>query len=785
MALIEINGKKFEAETGTMIIEIADHNHIQIPRFCYHKKLSIAANCRMCLVEVEKAPKPLPACATPVTEGMKIWTHSPKVLQAQKSVMEFLLINHPLDCPICDQGGECELQDLSMGYGSDTSRYSEGKRTVKDKNLGPLIATDMTRCIHCTRCVRFGSEVAGIREMGGTGRGECTEIGTYIEQTVHSEVSGNIIDLCPVGALTSKPFRFTARGWELKQTMSIAPHDAMGSNIHLQTRRGEVMRVVPKENEAINEVWISDRDRYSYEGLLAEDRLLEPKIKKEGRWVTSTWMEALDYVVHQFKKGLSQFGPSQLGGVISPNATLEESYLFQKLLRGLGVVAIDHRLRQSDFRGQENMPKFPQLGISLKEIESQETILLVGTNLRKELPLLAVKLRKMVQMGGKVCVINPVDFEFNFDLAGKAILSGGDLVLGLARVLKTIDPKNHLLADITPEKSDFEMANLLLKKEKKCLLLGALAISHPHFSELMVLANRMSELTGAKIGLLSDGANAAGAWLTGCVPHRLPGGVPLEAGKNYSIADMWDKPLKNYVLLNVEPDLDCLNGRETMNALKGADFVLAISPYESHALLSIAHVLLPLSVFSENSGTFVNCEGQWQSFEPAVMPAGESRPAWKILQVLGNLLEQKDFDYETVTEVKSALIRESNEQLGISVAGYASHWSPKHLNVMNHGNKLIRIAPVPLYASDSLVRRAKSLQQMRDKGDNMMYLNANMAEKFKLTGTKAEIQSEKNRFILSFRIDERIPDNSVLIDASLPETVSLGAPYGVLHIESV
>ena len=418
---IEVDGKLLQARRGQMLIEVTDANDIYIPRFCYHKKLTVAANCRMCLIEVEKAPKPLPACSTPVMEGMKVQTRSKLAIEAQKSVMEFLLINHPLDCPICDQGGECELQDLAIGYGEGVSRYQESKRIVMDKNIGPLIQTDMTRCIHCTRCVRFGEEIAGLREMGSVGRGERMEISTYIEKSVSSELSGNIIDICPVGALTSKPFRFSARAWEMVQRESIAPHDSVGSNVQLHIKDDRVMRVIPAENEAINEVWISDRDRFSYEGMYSDDRLQTPMIKQNGNWQETDWETALEFVGKNLDKILSSYGSDQLGGLISPASTLEELYLFQKLLRALGSNNIDSRLRQNDFAQQDADPAFPYLGQSIASLEDLDAVLMIGSNIRKEQPMINHRLRKASLKGADVMMINSVDYEINYDVSEQII----------------------------------------------------------------------------------------------------------------------------------------------------------------------------------------------------------------------------------------------------------------------------------------------------------------------------------------------------------------------------
>lgn len=800
MPLIEINGKKIDAKSGSTIIEVADNTHIQIPRFCYHKELSIAANCRMCLVEVEKSPKALPACATPIVEGMKIWTRSPKALLAQKAVMEFLLINHPLDCPICDQGGECELQDLSIGYGADRSRYNETKRVVQDKNIGPLIQTDMTRCIQCTRCVRFGTEVAGLRELGATGRGECMEIGTFIEQSVVSEVSGNMIDLCPVGALTSKPFRFQARAWELRQKPSIAPHDCVGSHIFVHSRGAQVMRVVPKEQASINAVWISDRDRYSYEALSHETRLKKPKIKEKGIWREASWEEALEYTAKALGVVVNAHGLNALGALLSPNATLEESYLLQKLMRGLGSHNIDHRLRQSDFRNQKQMPVFPTLGIPIESIEQQSAVLLVGSAIHKEQPILGLKLRKMNSTGGKVLVINPLDISFNFEIARKNIVPGGDLVLALARVLKAIVLQLGLLSGsldsseivewlkaVQPEGTDTEMAKLWMAAEKKIIILGLLAATHPGYSQLIALAGLIAEYTGAELGVLTEGANTAGACIAGALPHRLSGGKVLTETAGLNAREMCEQQLGAYLLWNIDPELDCWNGRKMMQVLGAADFVVAINSFKSQALDSVADVLLPLSAFSESAGTFVNTEGRWQTFQAATEPLVESRPGWKILCVLANVCDLPGFAYQSTAEIIRTLeaeLKELPESWNRQPLKIAKEWLSDPLESLAQ-DKLIRIAPIPLYASDPLVRRAKALQQMPDAGTACIRLNAALAENLKLSGEQAIVTANGISLTLPFRIDVQVPDRSLCIDAGIGETVDLGAPYSVIEIKAV
>lgn len=803
MAKIEINGKTIEAAPGTMIIEVADQHHFSIPRFCYHKKLSIAANCRMCLVDVEKAPKALPACATPVADGMKIWTHSPKALAAQRSVMEFLLINHPLDCPICDQGGECELQDLAMGYGKSISRFTEGKRVVKDKNLGPLIATDMTRCIHCTRCVRFGTEIAGVRELGACGRGEHMEIGTYIERTVDSEVSGNIIDICPVGALTSKPYRFTARAWELQQYPSIAPHDGVGSAISVHVRNNKVMRVVPRENETVNEVWISDRDRFSYEGLYSEERLLKPKIKKQGRFEEVSWDRALQFV-HQHLSGLvKRHGAQSLGAIASPNATVEELYLFQKFCRELGTPNIDHRLRQTDFRYQDKAPLYPSLGVNIEDLEKQNLVLLVGSNIRKEQPILGLKLRKMVKAGGKLCCINPINFPFHTDITHHKIAEQGDLLYAMAAVVKAIIKLSGVpsslelsLSKVEVTEQDKAMASLLISSEQKLLLLGDYALSHPKATLMIELAQVLANLTQIKVGFLNEGANSAGAWLTGSVPHRLPGGKESPT-VGFNTKEMWEHPLSMFLFMGVEPELDSIEGQRVLKALRRAEFKVMLTAFESKIMQETADVLLPITPFTENSGTYVNIMGSWQSFKEIVKPLGEAKPAWKVLKVLSGLWNYKGFDFvntdEIIEEVKALMPVSSpilpNSQENTVIPSKATLSSP--IEKTQIPQRWVRIYTQSMYRIDSLLRRAKSLQQTMDAEKPCLKLNAKSAALAHVkAGEMAKVivdqtQGYQEPILLLVVIDENVPTGAVEIAGGFYETLSLGSPYDLLKIEEV
>ena len=705
---IEVNGVAVRARKGEMIIQATDAVDAYVPRFCYHDKLAVAANCRMCLVEVEKAPKPLPACATPVAEGMKIFTKSPKAIAAQRATMEFLLINHPLDCPICDQGGECELQDLAMGFGRDVSRFNERKRVVKDKNIGPLVSTDMTRCIHCTRCVRFTSEIAGLQELGATGRGENMEIGTFIEKSVDHELSGNIIDLCPVGALNSKPFRYQGRSWEMVQVPLVSPHDPFGTNLYGHVRRGHLMRIVGRDNEAINETWIADRDRYSYEGIYASDRLMEPMVRIDGELKATDWQTALSAAADGLKGTIEAHGVSRVGFLSAPTATTEEQYLLQKLARGLGVANIDHRLRQQDFRDQDADPLFPSLGLSIASIESLRGALVVGSHLRHEVPLLAHRLRKAVVRGAaEVAFLNPSPFPVRFPIAaeinaGMAHLADelGSIAIAAAE-LAGAPPPNLSAKPVT--EAHRLIARLLHAQGQRLVLIGALAHRHADFARIRRAAAAVAALSGAALGYLSDGGNAAGAALAGCLPHRGVGGAKVTAGRD--AAAMLREGLKSIVLFGgVEAEEDTAIGGAS---LKRAEFVLALTPYLPASLAEVAHVVLPIGTFAETSGTFVNIEGRWQSFAGAARAVGESRPGWKVLRVLGNLTNVAGFDFESSEEV----LEELKGALGglAAAAPDTAYLGSFRAEAAAAGAAL----DVPMYRSDAIVRRAPALQATR------------------------------------------------------------------------
>src|SRR5450631_647957 len=704
---IEVNGVPLKARKGQMIMQVTDAADIYIPRFCYHAKLSVAANCRMCLVEVEKAPKPLPACATPVMEGMKVFTKSPKAVAAQRAVMEFLLINHPLDCPICDQGGECELQDLAIGYGRDISRFAERKRVVKDKNLGPLVSTDMTRCIHCTRCVRFGQEIQGYPQMGATGRGENMEVGTYIEHSVDHELSANIIDLCPVGALNNKPFRYHARSWEMTQQALISPHDAFGTNLYAHVLRGKVMRMVPRENEEINETWIADRDRFGFEGMYSADRVSQPMLRVDGNLQAVDWEVALNAAAEGLQRAATE-NQAALGFLASPMATVEELFVLAQIARGLGCGNIDHRLRQLDFRAQENEAPYPHLGLKIADVERLEGVLIVGSDLRHEMPLLAHRIRKATLKGAQVAFLNPRRFEFMFPVAGY-VTAETDMVGELTALVHTAatapgKPMPAGVGTATVTDAHRSLIGALSHGARHAVILGTLAQRHPAYSQLQALSLALADLCGASFGCITEGANAAGAYLAGAVPHRNPGGAPLGTA-GLSARQMLDAPLKAYVLFGgIDPANDLAVDPA---ALAAADLVIAVTTHLPESLRGVVHVVLPIASFAETSGTYVNMEGRWQSWAGAAKPPGESRPGWKVLRVLANLLCLHGVDYNSSDEIRDAL------KLLCGARIEATRETP--VGAIPNGQVVTGSwVNIPPYQSDVLVRGSEPLQKTKD-----------------------------------------------------------------------
>ena len=696
---LEVDGRPVQARKGQMIIEVTDAIGAYVPRFCYHEKLSIAANCRMCLVQVEKAPKPLPACATPVGEGMKIYTRSPYAIAAQKATMEFLLINHPLDCPICDQGGECELQDLAMGYGRDVSRYAERKRVVKDKDIGSLVSTDMTRCIHCTRCVRFGQEIAGIPELGTTNRGENMKISTYIEKSIDHELSANIIDLCPVGALNNKPYRYSARAWEMVQRATVAPHDCVGSNIYAHVLRGTVKRIVPRPNESINETWISDRDRFSYEAIYSEDRLRVPRVKKDGEWRDTDWESALNLLAEKL-----QGARSETDILLSPSSTTEEAYLLARLAAYLGTSNIDHRLRRQDFSDQAGDPDAPLLGTTIAALETIDSALVVGSNIRCEAPILAHRLRKAALRGGQISFANPDAYSYHFrvheNLSASGMLAELAAIASASGCASSAAVKN-LIAGAAVSEAHMRVAASLKEGKSSLVLLGAVADRHPASAALRALAAAIADTTGSVLGFVSEGANSVGASLAGALPHRSAGSAARSsAGRDAAAIAAGKGPA--LLLFGAEPGTD-VPGLGSNGG--GHDFVAVCTAFRSEELEACADLLLPVGTFAETSGTFVNCEGTWQSFAGVATPVGEARPGWKVLRVLGNLVGAPDFEYETSEQVRDELAG----ALGSSPpkGGYSAD---KAVTAGKGADEPARI-DVPMYEVDALVRRATALQR--------------------------------------------------------------------------
>ncbi|MGB4115061.1 MAG: NADH-quinone oxidoreductase subunit NuoG [Polaromonas sp.] len=702
MIEIQLDGQKVDVLEGSTIMHAAEKAGTYIPHFCYHKKLSIAANCRMCLVDVEKAPKPMPACATPVSQGMVVYTKNDKAIKAQKGVMEFLLINHPLDCPICDQGGECQLQDLAVGYGGSGSRYDEEKRTVAYKDVGPLVSMqEMSRCIHCTRCVRFGQEVAGVMELGMSHRGEHAEIETFVGMSVDSELSGNMIDICPVGALTSKPFRYSARTWELSRRKSISPHDSTGSNLIVQVKANKVMRVVPLENEDVNECWIADRDRFSYEALDSAERLTSPMIKQGGEWKTVDWQTALEYVANGLKQIKADHGAESVGTLVSPHSTLEELYLAASLMRGIGSDNIDYRMRNSEFAKGSGVR---WLGRSIASLSELQRVLIVGSNLRKDHPLFAQRIRQAARKGCAVSAINSISELCTPDawampIANVVMGGSGAWAQSLADVVSAIALEKGVSAPATGTATDAAKATAksLLGGERKAILLGNAAAHHANASSLLALANWIGEQTGASVGYLTEAANTIGAQVAGAMPQ----------GKGLNAGQMLNGQLKAVVLLNTEPEFDSAPGAKAMAALNTAQMVVTLSPFKAN--MNISDVLLPIAPFTETPGSFVNAEGRVQSFHAVVKPLGDARPAWKVLRVLANLLGLPGFDFESSQDVLEQIQGISGDHVLSDKLSNSSN-AAIVLSGANHAAPVV----ASIYQLDSLVRRATSLQLTAD-----------------------------------------------------------------------
>ena len=697
---IELDGKKVQVPQGSMVMHAAEKAGVYIPHFCYHKKLSIAANCRMCLVDVEKAPKAMPACATPVTQDMVVRTKSDKAIKAQQSVMEFLLINHPLDCPICDQGGECQLQDLAVGYGRGESRYQEEKHVTMPKDVGPLISMEeMSRCIHCTRCVRFGQEIAGQMELGMSNRGEHSEIETFLGESVDSELSGNMIDVCPVGALTSKPFRYNARTWELSRRKSISPHDSTGANLVVQVKNHRVMRVVPFENEAVNECWLADRDRFSYEALNSDDRLTRPMLKQGGERKEVDWSVALEYVANGIRQIQQDHGAQALGALVSPHATTEELYLATQLVRGLGSDSIDHRIRHAEFGPSEGVR---HLGMPIQALSHLNHVLVVGSRLRKDHPLFAARIRQTTRRGGQVDVIGSArEFKGQDDWAMpvRHHLSGAPSrwVELLAQVASAVAQIKGVSAPVAIDSNAAAqaIAQSLIDGERTAVLLGNAAAHHANASSLLALAQWLAMQTGATFGYLTEAANTVGAQVVGAQPRS----------QGLNAEQMLNGGAKALVLLNVELGHDAGDSAALADRLAGCEMVVSLSQFKD-ANMAHADVMLPIAPFTETSGTYINAEGLAQSFHAVVKPLGETRPAWKVLRVLGNLLGVQSMSYDSSQEVLAA----ANVTAGSVVPGLSNATQASiKMETVEHTPRVASI-----YQLDAIVRRAPALQHTAD-----------------------------------------------------------------------
>ncbi|WP_179401794.1 NADH-quinone oxidoreductase subunit NuoG [Burkholderia guangdongensis] len=774
MVELEIDGKKVEVPEGSMVIQAAHKADTYIPHFCYHKKLSVAANCRMCLVEVEKMPKAVPACATPVSAGMIVRTHSDKAVKAQQSVMEFLLINHPLDCPICDQGGECQLQDLAVGYGKSSSRYQEEKRVVFHKNVGPLISMEeMSRCIHCTRCVRFGQEIAGVMELGMLGRGEHSEITTFVGKTVDSELSGNMIDLCPVGALTSKPFRYSARTWELSRRKSVSPHDSVGANLVVQVKNNRVMRVLPFENEAINECWISDKDRFSYEGLNSDERLTKPMIKQGGQWLETDWQTALEYVAKGVKGIAADHGANALALLASAHSTAEELFLVKQLAHELKTPNVDFRLRQTDFSAPTQGA--PWLGMPIADLSRVNSALVIGSFLRRDHPLFASRLRQAAKSGAKLHFVNATRDDALIPSAHRIAAAPSawlDTLAGIAAAVAQVKgvALPDSLAGVAPSADAQQVAQSLANGERRVVLLGNAAVRHPEFARIHAVAQWIADNTGATLGFLTEAANTVGAHAVGALPG--------EGGLN--AREAFAQPRKGYVLVNVEPEFDTADPAQALAALNQAEMVVVMSPFKHGA--DYADVLLPIAPFTETAGTYVNAEGTVQSFNGVVRPLGDTRPAWKVLRVLGSLLGLPNFEYETSEEVRLAAL--GDDSIAPRLSNKTSV-APSRAGVQAANGGFERLADVPIYHADALVRRAGALHlTAAAKVANAAGLPAALFDKLGLKeGDAVRVRQGDRAVQLPAVRDENLAETVVRVSAATPAGAALGSLSGELVVE--
>ena len=757
MIKIKIDGKALEVKPKTSIIEVADKVGIDIPRFCYHKKLSVAANCRMCLVEVKNFAKPLPACATQVMEGMEISTKSKFTKDTQKSVMEFLLINHPLDCPICDQGGECDLQDTAVAYGASKTRYTEEKRVVFDKNIGPLISTDLTRCIQCTRCVRFLKEVGGMAELGLIGRGEHAEISAYVDKSVESELSGNIIDLCPVGALTSKPFRYSARSWELSRRSTIACHDSLGSNIEAHVKDNIVKRVIPKENESINECWISDRDRFSYEGLSHKDRINLPLKREKNQWKEIDWEEAYELI----EKNITDIDikkSNKIGIICSPQSTLEEGFLLKKIAKELNTSHIDYRLLEQSFSENNNW-----LGCKIDEIESHDAILVVGSNLKHDQPLLAHRFRRYANKRNNFSIITSYDDFYSTRCLEKVIVNPSAYINYLLMILKQVQLSTkykinsevikNLLKTAKPSNEAKRIAKSLLSNKSKAIFLGHQILHFDDGDNIKLVAMHIAQAVGATFGLIPGYANSVGL-----------NELNLNTD-NISADKILSQSKEAYIMMNFDPLYDYHSPKKINSALKKAKFNLAISPYISDSFKEF-DVVLPMTPFTETSGTFINMEKTIQSFSAVTPPVGQSRPGWKILRVLANFLQLEGFSYDSSEEVKTDAMIEMDKKNEFSLNDFKPSNIERGIEVLN---------VVRANDSDMIVRRATSLHQNKNKDQSCCLINpTTMLEEGLIEGQKIKISSSEAEILINVKADDNVCLNAVVIYGKQDETFILG-----------
>jgi len=780
MVNIEVDGIAMEVRKNSMIIEATDKAGISVPRFCYHSKLSIAANCRMCLVDVEKAPKPMPACATPVMDGMKVFTHSRRAIDAQHGVMEFLLINHPLDCPICDQGGECELQDQAVGYGRSVSRFVERKRVVEDHDIGPLVQTDLTRCIQCTRCVRFMEEIAGTSELGMFGRGDRSSIGTSLKEGVDSELSGNVIDLCPVGALTNKPFRYSARAWELTARPSIAAHDGVGSSLWYHTRRGQVMRAVPRECESTNETWLSDRDRFAHFGLQAEDRVLEPMIKTDGQWLSVSWDEGIRAAAEALRGTVTRHGGNQLGVLMSANVATEEYYLARNLAQGLDCHNIDHRLREQDFSDGGSGSQLPSFQTSMEALDDADVIMLLGSNIRHEAPILGQRVRKAWKNGATITALNPLDWNFNFSLTGSIITAPQQMVSELAALALAVSaltgkelPEGLQTAHdgTEPGEAHTAIAHMLQGEGNKILLLGQVALAHGQAAWLRQLAAWICTATGASLNIVSHGGNATGAAMAGALP-ALNG---EDAGLN--IREMLDAPLKGFLLWDIEPGFDIANAALAGTALSATEQVVAVSAFAGEDIMALADVILPLAPLAESEGLFYTLDGQTFEVEPAVKAAGQSKPGWKILRQLGEELELDGFNQVDLASLRQQMLAEIGDNAGSMTAS-----EPAAAQIEDG---LYRVGEVAMYAVDALCRRSEYLQQTVQAEKDFVGISTQDASRLGLSdGQQASVSQGGESVTLPVIVSAELPVGAVWLKAATAASSALGDSFGPINVEA-